>query len=172
MRLKHFISAYRWPLIISGLLGMSILAQGILVYVATRPDAPRPIADYYERGLAWEADAAQLAASQRLGWSTTVEVPAGEQYTLTSRRPVDITVHDRDGQPVSGLSGRLVAVRPADTRLNSESQLLELPHAPGNYRSLASLPVGGVWELSLDVRRGETHFVHTERVTVDGGSTQ
>jgi nitrogen fixation protein FixH len=171
MSIKRIISAYRWPIILASLLLMSVSAQGVLVYVATRPDAPRPIADYYERSLEWDADLALLAASRRLGWSVHVEIPAGEEYTVTARRPVDITVQDREGQPVTELTGRLVAVRPADIRLNGKSELVELPHDPGHYRTLARLPVTGLWELSLDTHRGETRFLHTERVMVTGAET-
>lgn len=168
MKLTRLLSANRWPILLAGFLGMSVVAQGVLVWVATRPDAPRPIEHYYEKGLSWEADEAVLAASERLGWSARVEVPQGEEYALTLVRPVDVSIRDRDGAPVSALSGRLVAVRPADTRLNGESELVELPYAPGSYRTLAHLPAAGVWELNLDLRRGDEHYVHTERVEVLG----
>jgi len=167
MSLRRFISAYRWPIFIVGLLLMSITAQGVLVYVATRPSAPRPIVDYYQRSLEWDADAALQAASRELGWSVNIDVPAGGQYAVSARRPVDVTVRDRTGQPVSGLEGRLVAVRPADTRLNGASELTELPHEPGRYRTLARLPAPGLWELSLDAQLGEARFVHVARVSVD-----
>jgi len=150
---------------------MSVIAQGVLVFVATRPDAPRPIEDYHAKSLDWDADAAVLAASERLGWSVQMEIPAGEEYALAAQRPVDITVRDRDGQPVTNLVGRLVAIRPAETRLNGESPLVELPHAPGNYRTLARLPAAGVWQFSLDAHRSEQRFVHTQRVEVAGGGT-
>lgn len=171
MKITRLISTYRWPFILGGLLAMSVIAQGVLVYVATRPDAPRPIKDYYERGLEWEADAAKLAASRRLGWSVSIDVPEGEAYTMAASRPVDLTVRDRDGAPVTGLTGRVLAKRPADTRLNGTSDLVELPHEPGRYRTLARLSATGVWELSLDAHQGEVAFLYTERVTVAGGET-
>ncbi len=161
---RAFISAYRWPIFILGLLGMSFTAQGILVVVATRPDTPPPIADYYERALAWDADSAVLAASRRLGWRVEIDVPAGKQFAVASRRPVDIVIHDRENQPVSGLRGRLIAIRPADTRLNGASDLFELPHEPGRYRTLARLSAPGLWEMSIDGHLGDTHFVHTARI--------
>ena len=163
-----FLSANRWPVFIIGFLMMSIVANGILVYVATRPDVPRPIKDYYSRALSWDADRAQLAASRQLGWTVEIKVPAGQQFALSGRRPVDVTVRDRDGQPVTGLEGRLMAMRPANTNLNGFSSLTELPHAPGSYRTLARLEAPGLWQLSIDARRGETPFVYTTRVSVDG----
>lgn len=171
MKIAHVLSAYRWPIFLGGILAMSIVANGILVFVATRPDSPAPIAGYYEKGLEWEADSAQLAASRRLGWKVTFEVPTDEVFAMAERRPVDITVCARDDAPVTGLIGRLVTVRPADTRLNGESELFELPQEPGHYRTLACLPVDGIWELSIDAHRGETPFLCTERVTLGGART-
>lgn len=166
-RLRHLLSAYRWPLFLAGLLGMSVTAQAILVFVATRNDAPAPIANYYQQSLQWDADAAVLAQSRQLGWTVQVEVPSGKQYAVSARRPVDLILRDSASEPVTGLTGRLVAVRPADTRLNSDSPLIELPYAPGHYRTLAQLPAPGVWELHLDARQGSMRFVHAVRVHVD-----
>jgi nitrogen fixation protein FixH len=165
-----FVSAYRWPIMIVGFLTLSITANGILVYVATRPDVPRPIVDYYQKSLSWDADKAQLAASQQLGWDVKIQVPEGKQFAVSERRPVDVTVHDRDGKPVTGLTGRLFAMRPADGNLNGFSPLTELPHDPGSYRTLARLTATGVWEMSIDARQGETPFVYKTRVNVDGAA--
>lgn len=166
MRLRALISSYRWPLFLGGLLMMPIVAYAILVYVATRPDAPRPIEGYYERSLAWDADQALLEASRQLGWKVDLSVPRGAHYAVGRSRPVDVTITDAGGRPVSGLVGRLVVVRPSDTRLNSDSSLTELPQTPGRYRTLARLGKTGVWELSLDARRGQTRFVHSQRLVL------
>ena len=48
MKLLRLISEYRWPIYLGGLLSMSVVACGVLVWVATRPDSPRPIKGYYE----------------------------------------------------------------------------------------------------------------------------
>ena len=42
VKLLRLISDYRWPIYIGGHLTMSVVACGVLVWVATRPDAPRP----------------------------------------------------------------------------------------------------------------------------------
>jgi len=167
MSVRSFISANRWPMFVLGIMVMTFSAYVVLVYVATRPNAPRPIANFYQRSLEWDADAAIKAASQKLGWSVQLEIPRGAQYAVAASRPVDVTVRDREGAPVTGLSGQLVAVRPADTRLDNASALTELPHAPGHYRALARLAAPGIWELSVDASLGTTRFVYTQRISVD-----
>ena len=81
-------------------------------------------------------------------------------------RPVDVRVADRDGKPVSGLVGRLFAVRPSDTRLNQSADLTELPQQAGSYRTLVRLDEPGAWELRIDAKQQALRFVHAARVTV------
>ena len=164
--LRQFVSARRWPMFVIGILMMSITAQGIMVFIATRPNSPQPIEDYYDRSLAWDAEAAVIAASRDLGWRVKIDIPQGKQYAVTAQRPVDVTIVDRSGQPVTGLIGQLHAERPADTPKNSHSYLIELPHAPGTYRTLARLAAPGLWTFNLDTRVGKTRFVDSSRVVV------
>lgn len=163
MTLRRAISHYRWPMYLGGILTMSVVAQGILVYVATRPDAPRPIRDYYQRSLAWDVDAAVVEASRQLGWSVDFAVPTGVPHAAGMPRPVDVSVQDRDGVPVQGLSGQLQALRPSDARLNQVGVLTEIPHLPGTYRTLMRLDAPGVWELRVEARQGSQRFVHSQR---------
>jgi len=166
MKLSRLLDLYRWQLFVVGLLVMSVSAQAVLVYVATRADAPAPLPNYYERARAWDVDAATLAASHALGLRVVYEIPRDAALEQSELRPVDVDVRDRDGEPVLGLAGRLLAVRPADTRLNNEARLVALPQTPGRYRALARLPVGGVWLLGLDATLGQSRFVHSTRVEV------
>jgi hypothetical protein len=169
MKAIKILVAYRWPLYLGGLLLMSVIANAVLVYVATRPDAPRPTVDYYEKSLDWDTDAALIEASQQLGWTVEYGIPGGPQYSSDAPRPVDVVVTDPDGAGVVGLQGRLVAVRPADPALNQAGDLVELPHAPGHYRTLLRLGAWGIWEFNLDAERGALRYVYSGRVQVPAG---
>ncbi len=81
-------------------------------------------------------------------------------------------VADRDGKPVSGLAGRLFAIRPSDTRLNQSGDLTELPQQPGSYRTLVRLDEPGAWEIRIDASQQALRFVHTARLTVPEGGAQ
>lgn len=166
MRVWRLLSDYRWPIFIAGHLTMSIVASGVLVYVATRPDVPRPIRGYYESARTWDADRAVEDASRALGWSVRFELPAGVPHLAGMPRPVDVTVTDREGRPVQGLTGQLVALRPSDARLNQRGDLVPVPGAGGIYRTLVRLDEPGAWDLRLDVRQQAMTFVHTTRFTV------
>ena len=162
------LSAYRWPIFLGAILTMSVVAQSILVYVATRPDAPRPMTSYYQRALEWDADQAVLAESARLGWTVRFEVPRGLRFTRGELRPVDVRVADAHGGPVTGLVGDLVVLRPAEPKLNNSGHLTELLAEPGSYRTLVRLDAPGLWQFGLDVHQGKLRFVAMERVTVGG----
>jgi nitrogen fixation protein FixH len=166
VKLFQVISEYRWPIYLGGLLTMSVVACGVLVWVATRPDTPRPIKGYYEAARAWDADEAVEQASRQLGWTVRYELPSGVPHFAGMPRPVDVRVADRDGKPVSGLTGRLLAIRPADTRLNQDGELVEMPQEPGTYRTLVRLDEPGAWDLRIDVKQGTLRFVHAARLAV------
>jgi nitrogen fixation protein FixH len=165
-RLLRFVSENHWPLYLSGLLGMAIAAYAVLIYVATRPNAPRPIPRYYEASERWDADEAAAEASRQLGWSVTYEIPKGVPHVAGTPRPVDVRVVDREGRGVAGLAGRLLVARPSDQRLSQSAPLVGLPQEPGRYRALVVVDLPGAWEFGVDAKQGELRFVHAARVDV------
>ena len=165
--LLRFVIENRWPLYLSGLLGMAIAAYAVLIYVATRPSAPRPIPSYYESSLSWDADEAVEEASRQLGWVVSYDLPRGVPHVAGMPRPVDVRVVDGEGRGVAGLEGRLLVMRPSDQRRSQSVPLVELPHQPGSYRAVAVVDLPGAWELRLDATLDAQRFVHAARVTVE-----
>ena len=178
MKLRTLLSEYRWPLYLSSLLAMSLVAYGVLVWVATRPSTPRPLAGYYEASQEWDADEAVAAASRALGWTVRYELPAGVPHVAGTPRPVDVRIVDREGRGVPGLTGRLFALRAAEARRNPPGELVALPHEAGSYRALLRVDGPGAWDFRLDARRDGQRFVHSARVAVaedapaEGGSAR
>ena len=166
MKVFRLISEYRWPIYLGGLLAMSIVSSGVIVWVATRPDTPRPMKGYYEAARAWDADEAIEEASRQLGWSVRYQLPSDVPHVAGMPRPMDVYVADRDGNPVSGLTGSLFAIRPSDTRLNQTASLVALPQSPGSYRTLVRLDAPGAWDVRIDMRQGSLRFVHAARLAV------
>jgi nitrogen fixation protein FixH len=165
--LLRFVLENRWPLYLSGLLGMAIAAYAVLIYVATRPSAPRPIPSYYEASQSWDADEAVKEASRQLGWVVSYDLPKGVPHVAGMPRPVDVRVVDGEGKGVANLEGRLLVMRPSDQRRSQSVPLVGLPHQPGRYRALAVIDQPGAWELRLDATRDTLRFVHAARVTVE-----
>lgn len=168
MRVMRLVSDYRWPIYIAGHLTMSVVACGVLVWVATRPDTPMPIPDYYQSARTWDADEAAIEASRALEWTVRYTLPQDVPYVAGALRPIDVEVADRNGRPVHGLSGTLLAIRPSDARLNRTAPLVEMPGRPGAYRTLMQFDMAGAWELRIDSQQGALRFVHASRVTLNG----
>ena len=166
MKILRVMSQYRWPIYLGCLLMMPIVACGILVWVATRPNTPRPIKGYYEAARSWDADEALEEASRQLGWTVRYELPSDVPHYRGMPRPLDVRVADREGKPVSGLAGHLLAIRPSDTRLNQVGQLTEIPQQAGSYRTLMLLDEPGAWDVRIDARQHALRFVHAARLTV------
>ncbi len=164
--LVRFVIENRWPLYLGGLLGMAIAAYAVLIYVATRPNAPRPLPKYYETAERWDADEAAEAASRRLGWTVRYELPTGVPHVAGMPRPVDVTVLDREGRGIAGLEGRLLVSRPTDQRLSQSAPLVGLPQQPGAYRALVVVDQPGAWDFRVEAKRGAQPFVHGARVAV------
>jgi nitrogen fixation protein FixH len=165
-KLLLLVARNRWPLYLSGLLAMAIAAYAVLIYVATRPSAPRPIPRYYETAERWDVDEAAAEASRQLGWSVHYEIPKGVPHVAGTPRPVDVRVVDREGKGVTGLAGRLLVVRPSDQRRSQSAPLVGLPQEPGRYRALVVLDEPGAWELRIDAKQEGLRFVHAARVEV------
>lgn len=170
MKIFRLISEYRWPIYLGGHLAMSVVACSVLVWVATRPDTPRPIQGYYEAAEAWDADEAVQAASRQLGWTVHYVLPEGVPHLAGMPRPIDVVVSDRGGLPVDGLAGQLVAVRPSDSRLTQRGDLVAVPGVHGAYRTLVRLDQPGAWEFRLDTRQQATRFVNNTRFSVPADS--
>jgi nitrogen fixation protein FixH len=166
MKVLRLLDEYRWPMFVGGLLSMSLVASGVIVWVATRPDAPRPIENYFQTAQAWDVNEAEKAASLELGWTVRYELPTNVPHMPGMPRPIDVTVVDRAGAPVSDLTGRLVVMRPSDGRLNQEGALSAIPNEPGRYRTLVRLDQSGEWEMRLDASQQSLRFVHAARMQV------
>jgi len=166
VKLFKVLSEYRWPIYLGGLLTMSLASSAVIVWVATRPDTPRPMQGYYEAARTWDASASVEEASRQLGWSVSYEFPSDVPHIPGMPRPVDVRVADRGGNPVAGLAGRLFAIRSSDARLNQSGELVALPQAAGTYRTLVRIDAPGAWELRIDVKQAALRFVHAARLTV------
>jgi nitrogen fixation protein FixH len=166
MNILKTISKNRWQFYVLGIMVMTLSAQAVIVYVATRPSAGRPFSNYYQRSLNWDADGAIAAASQALGWTVAVDVPRGAELAYSELRPVDLVVKDRDGKPVTGLDGRVLTSRAADVKAGGAATLVALPQEPGRYRALARLASPGLWDLGLDAHLGMQRFIYRTRIDV------
>ena len=143
----------------------SFSLMGCVIYMAHRDyDAVAPEAGYYERAINHDEVRQRLQRAELAGLKAEIKV--AEAPIPTMPRRIDVLVHDGQGEPVTGLEGRLTAIRPADARLKNGGQLIAVPGQEGLYRLLLKVPVAGLWEFELDAKRGGDAYLMIVRQDV------
>lgn len=150
-----------WPLLIISLLGISIGASMVTVYASRSDGGAQVIDDYYEKAVNWDASQASQAASDALGWTTTLHLEPSQPSGL---RMLVLTVHDSTAAPVTNLRGTVKLFRPDQAGAVATIPLSEAPKAPGSYRQLVPLTDPGLWDVQvLAVRDGAPVYQTTLR---------
>jgi nitrogen fixation protein FixH len=107
----------------------------------------------------------QVEAQELRGW----QVHKGWLYKPFVGQPATfvVKVNDRAGVPLTGaeVSGRFL--RTSDSRDDFDFRMSEV--APGEYRATLEMPLHGLWQLVLQIRRGdELHEIRAD-TSVSGG---
>lgn len=152
-----------WPLMVVGLLAISLSACVITILAAQRDGGAQVVADYYAQAVGWDAAAEAQAASDALGWTATFALGDAD----AGRRPLTLTVRDADGAPVEGLRGLLHLARPHQAK--AVAQIPLQPDArPGTYRQRVPMAAAGLWDVQVVATRDAARYQHAARLTVPG----
>jgi nitrogen fixation protein FixH len=149
-----------WPAFVVALLLLGIGSAFEALFAARSDGGAQIVEDYYDAALGFEDEQAARAASAALGWAADVEVGVCENGLCA----VELTVRDRAGAPVTGLAGVLTTSRPQEAGTAAKIPLAPKEGAPGVYRQLVPLAAAGLWDFSIDARRGDERFLTTTRL--------
>lgn len=106
----------------------------------------------YRTGISWNRTLESDAAQKALGWSTAIE-SRHRDAAADGSRPFEmtVTIRDRDGKPVTGLSFAGEARHPV---LEADDRTLAFSEVGGGvYKGTAALPSAADWELLLVATR-------------------
>ena len=107
--------------------------------------------DYQKKEALYNDYLEQVDRQERRGWQVKkgwLSVPVAGQ-----KAAFQVTVSARDGSPVIGAKVYGEFLRPSDKSLDQTFVLEEKDS--GLYRAGISLPVPGIWRLTLRIERGE-----------------
>jgi nitrogen fixation protein FixH len=149
-----------WPAFVIALLLLGIGSAFQALFAARSDGGAQIVEDYYDAALRFEDEQAARAASAALGWDADVEIGACENGLCA----VEVTVVDRNGEPVAGLNGVLETSRPQEAGTAARIPLSPKAGAPGVYRQRVPLPTAGLWDIAVDARRGDEHFLTSARL--------
>lgn len=144
----------RWPALIIGLLTANAIFCAVTLHIAINDPSFAVEPDAYQKGLAWDEHVAAKQASDALGWS--VQLAVGEP-DASGDRPVTVTLTDREGAPLDGLTVEAIAFHQA--RAANRLPLAFERAAPGEYRATAPLRRDGWWRIELNAQRGGDRFI-------------
>lgn len=154
-----------WPWGVFALFGVSVTVCTTTVLLATSDSTVAVEEDYYAKAVAWDEIAAELKASEALGWSfdARFETVAGKVPGDAPLR-VRLEIRDRQGAPISDAAVRSLVFHHAD---RGEAAEVEATPAADNDAYMIELPGTdrGLWQLRIRAERGEDLFV--ARVDLD-----
>ena len=107
--------------------------------------------DFQEKEELYNEYLEQLQRQHERGWQVHrgwTETPVAGQSI-----PFQVEVFDKGGAPVAGASVNIEFLRPSDRRADQSVTLVE--EEPGRYGSRVALPLPGVWDVLIHIRRGE-----------------
>jgi len=134
-----------WALVPVALLLSSALGVGWMAIVAVRDPHFAIEPDYYQKAIGWDRTQAQAATNQRLGY--TITAPGVVKFDVHGLASLELTIRDRNGQPVTGaqLTARAFANAYSGKLLHVGFE----EQAAGRYRAKFAVDHPGQWVLQL-----------------------
>jgi nitrogen fixation protein FixH len=148
------VSRWRYfPYAMIGAIGLMVLVDGGLAWTALHSFPGRAESDVFEHSNRYDVVLKNAATEAAYGWTMTGEVEAG--------RPV-VSLFDREGHPLAGVSLTGVADRPLGASRPTELVFDETQ--PGRYVARAELALPGQWDLRLAAVSSSGSLHATRRV--------
>lgn len=150
-----------WPIGITALLLATVVANVVVMRVATNDPAFAIEPDYYRKAVHYDDVMAQERTNQRLGWQLTAQV---DPIIRTRPARVTVTARDAHGAPLTG--ARLAVMARFNARANDTLTTGLREESPGRYAGTLPMVFPGAWELRLEAVRDSARYLATTRVTV------
>jgi len=142
-------------------MGVVVIANGLLAYLAVDTWSGLETEDHYRKGLAYNQNLAAAEAQAERGWSMALDyapAAAGRDGSLS------VTFRDRDDRPLVDLNVRAALVRPTHGGYDLEVALTHL--GDGLYRAVLTPPLPGQWQARIHARRRDETFQISRRIVV------
>ena len=148
-----------WPwLLAAGLLG--VVGVNVTMLFVANSDANGSVVepDYYRKAVQWDSTMAHRAASDRLGWTATVSLLAGDEALASGARAgvLRVTIADSAGAGVAGAVVSAVLIHNADAGRPLEFALRV--EEEGRYGVDVPLAHAGRWEVRVNAERAGARF--------------
>lgn len=140
------------------------VVNGVMVYFALDTFSGLETRDAYRKGMQYNRNIEKARAQEALGWSLSFDFPTRAATGNARAGTLDVTLRDRDAQPVTGARLRVGFIRPTSDGLDVKLPLVE--KGAGLYRVDVALPRPGQWDLRILAERGRDRFREIHRIRV------
>lgn len=140
-----------------------LMMNGVMITLAVVSNPGLVTEDYYEQGRDFEANvSSRLQARNALGWTLNLDYP--QDIHLQHPEFIRLTVVDRVGQPLENARVTVQAYRPSDAGADFQAGMKEI--GPGLYQANMTFGLKGMWDLKVNVERGEDSYDISQRLFV------
>jgi len=149
-----------WPWIIVGMLVVhASIMLGTIAYVSAKNDLyVEP--DYYAKAVDWDNQRAMREIADTMGWTIALIIQDPETDS-EAQQTIQVSIHDRQGQPIDGALVEAEAVHPAHA--NDRINLVLLGIGDGKYQKPTVMEIPGFWQVNLAIRhQGIQAMIHRE----------
>ena len=137
--------------------GTIILANATLFYLAWKSEDGLVETDYYRKGLNYQLTRDNKANSQKLGWKVDLQTLSKGKTTKCI-----LNATDNNLQLIKGANIKLTFFRPTKSGFDQSLTLTEIK--PGEYQSDISLPLSGLWDVIINIQRGNDQWQNKQRI--------
>jgi len=152
-----------WFIAMIGVIVIFLLVNITFVIFAVSSNPGLVMEDYYEKGREYENNiVSRLNARNKLNWQTKFEAP--QEIYVNTPEVFRFSAVDSRGLSIMDADVKFMLYRPSDSSADFNQNVDQI--APGLYQTDLSLPLPGIWDLTIKVIHGEDIYYHTHRISV------
>lgn len=152
-----------WFIAMLGLVFLFLSVNIVFIVFAVTSNPGLVTDDYYEKGREYEKNViTRLNARNKLNWQTRFETP--EKIIINTPENYRFSAVDSRGVSIIDAEVKFILYRPSDSSADF-TQVVD-QFAPGLYQTRLSLPLPGIWDLTVKVSHNNDIYRHTHRINV------
>lgn len=151
-----------WFIAILGVIAIFLVVNIVFIVFAVTSNPGLVVDDYYEKGREYEKNVVtRLNARNKLNWQTKFELP--KKIYANTPGTFRFSAVDPRGVYIMDADVKFILYRPSDSSADFTQVVDQV--APGLYQTNLSLPLPGIWDLTIKVTHNEDVYHHTHRIT-------
>lgn len=141
-----------------GLLGLSIGVNITMISLAVKTNDGLVTENYYEHGLHYDAEKPRTA--NPMEWKVRIDAPSIPQREA----PFQVNLTTSANAPLQGAVVKLDLIRPNKAGFDRQALLAEI--APGRYEARMTIPLIGLWDATVHIKKGSERLDYAERLRI------